>query len=541
MVRRHDARPGRGRHHRHLRTSSPTSPRCTDCCASSATSACRSCPSCAHPPGRRGGAGLHDRHPTAREGARHEHRHPTDPTAHSDAQRRRPAAPADQEPWLARLTHVHPPLPLGGDRRVDRAHGVRRLRGRDSCPRAGSRARRSPASRPTRPGSRRSRPSAPACARRTSSSSPSPNGDVTEVPAVRAAMARVAAANPGRADEFVLLDRQRRLRLVRPAHDFEEVYLPGRDGIDRKSGAVEMRAVAAAGLPAGVTVDVTGRARRSTRRPRNGGGGSSVLLEAVIGGIGALLVLLFVFGTLPAVLMPLVVAVASILNTFTLVWALTYVTDVSIIVQFLIALVGLGVAIDYALLMIFRFRDELREGNDVESALVETMTHAGRSVIISGTTVALGLLVDPDRPAALAALDEPGRHADPVRVGARRDDVAAGTARGRRPADQQRPGDAETVHRPRSPGGRALGTVGPLRDPAPGRGRPARHRHRRAAGRARDATEPERGPAEVLPGHRNGDRRTRPTRLGRHQPRRDEAARRPRQQRRRRRRPSRPR
>ena len=48
-------------------------------------------------------------------------------------------------------------------------------------------------------------------------------------------------------------------------------------------------------------------------------------------------------------------AIAAILNNFTLVWALTYVTDVSIIVQFLIALVGLGVAIDYALLMIFRF------------------------------------------------------------------------------------------------------------------------------------------------------------------------------------------
>jgi RND superfamily putative drug exporter len=65
---------------------------------------------------------------------------------------------------------------------------------------------------------------------------------------------------------------------------------------------------------------------------------------------------------------------------------------VSIIVQFLIALVGLGVGIDYALLMIFRFRDELREGNDVEGALVETMTHAARSVIVSGSTVAVGLL-----------------------------------------------------------------------------------------------------------------------------------------------------
>ena len=64
----------------------------------------------------------------------------------------------------------------------------------------------------------------------------------------------------------------------------------------------------------------------------------------------------------------------------------------SIIVQFLIALVGLGVAIDYALLMIFRFREELAAGEDVETALVETMTHAGRSVIVSGSTVAVGLL-----------------------------------------------------------------------------------------------------------------------------------------------------
>src|SRR5206468_7901722 len=100
----------------------------------------------------------------------------------------------------------------------------------------------------------------------------------------------------------------------------------------------------------------------------------------------------FVFGTLPAVAMPLVIALSAILNTFTLVWLLTYVTDVSIVVQFLIALVGLGVAIDYALLMIFRFREELAQGEDVETALVETMTHAGRSVIVSGSTVAVGLL-----------------------------------------------------------------------------------------------------------------------------------------------------
>ena len=104
------------------------------------------------------------------------------------------------------------------------------------------------------------------------------------------------------------------------------------------------------------------------------------------------MILLFTFGTLPAIAMPLVIAIASILNTFSLIWLLTYITDVSIIVQFLVALVGLGVAIDYALLMIFRFREELRHGADRDTAIAQTMKHAGRSVIVSGSTVAVGLL-----------------------------------------------------------------------------------------------------------------------------------------------------
>src|SRR2546423_10493505 len=90
--------------------------------------------------------------------------------------------------------------------------------------------------------------------------------------------------------------------------------------------------------------------------------------------------------------MPLMIAAASILNTYTLITLLTQVTQVSVIVQFLVALVGLGVAIDYSLLMIFRFREELAAGRDRETAVVETMTHAGRAVIVSGSTVAIGLL-----------------------------------------------------------------------------------------------------------------------------------------------------
>jgi RND superfamily putative drug exporter len=216
--------------------------------------------------------------------------------------------------------------------------------------------------------------------------------DVTKSPAVRAAMARVVKASPGALTSSYYSTGNLMYASADRHTTFLQVYLPGRAGLDVKSGAPKLRAAAAAGLPAAISVDVTGRDALGEASTEGTSTGSSVLLEAVIGGFGALLILLFVFGTLPAVLTPLIVAIASILNTFSLVWALTYLTDVSIIVQFLIALVGLGVAIDYALLMIFRFRDELREGSDVESALVETVTHAGHSVIISGTTVAVGLL-----------------------------------------------------------------------------------------------------------------------------------------------------
>ncbi len=218
------------------------------------------------------------------------------------------------------------------------------------------------------------------------------SGDATKSGAIRAATQRVAKASKGALTSsyfstgslaYVSKDRHT---------TFMEAYPPGLAKFDTKSGAKQMRRLAAAGLPAGTSVHVTGHDPLEEASTKGSGGGPSVLLEGIVGGFGALIILLFVFGTLPAILMPIVVAIASILNTFTLVWALTYLTDVSIIVQFLIALVGLGVAIDYALLMIFRFRDELREGEDVETALVETMTHAGRSVIVSGSTVAVGLL-----------------------------------------------------------------------------------------------------------------------------------------------------
>jgi RND superfamily putative drug exporter len=217
------------------------------------------------------------------------------------------------------------------------------------------------------------------------------SGDATKSGAIAAAMKRAAAAMPG-ARTSSYFSTHDLMYVSRDRHTtFEEIYPPGTATFSTTSGAATVRAAAARGLPAGIQVEVTGHDPLE-EASSHGSGGGNVLVEAMIGGLGAVVILLFVFGTLPAILMPIAVAAAAILNTFTLVWALTYITNVSIIVEFLIALVGLGVAIDYALLMIFRFRDELREGEDVETALVETMTHAGRSVIVSGSTVAVGLL-----------------------------------------------------------------------------------------------------------------------------------------------------
>jgi RND superfamily putative drug exporter len=215
-------------------------------------------------------------------------------------------------------------------------------------------------------------------------------GDVTKVVGAEKAIAAAASVNPGsRTSSY--WSTGSRAYVSRDGHTaFAEIYPPGTPSFTSSVHIKQVRARLKESTPQGVQSYLTGR--DALYEASSGSNGPSVLTEALIGGVGALVILFFVFGTLPAVLMPIAVAVAAILNTFTLVWLLTYVTDVSIIVQFLIALVGLGVAIDYALLMIFRFRDELREGEDVETALVETMTHAGRSVIVSGSTVAVGLL-----------------------------------------------------------------------------------------------------------------------------------------------------
>ncbi|HEY8645536.1 MAG TPA: MMPL family transporter, partial [Gaiellaceae bacterium] len=217
-------------------------------------------------------------------------------------------------------------------------------------------------------------------------------GDVTTAPGVEQAIQAAVAANPG-ARSSSYFSTGSSTYVSKDKHTtFVEIYRPGTPGFGAVTGEKETRAALRKAAPPGASVHVTGDEPLITAAANGNNTGPSILGEALIGGFGALIILLFVFGTLPAIAMPLLTAVASILNTFTLVWILTQITDVSVIVQFLIALVGLGVSIDYALLIIFRFREELRHGNSTDDAIVTTMQRAGRSVIVSGSTVAVGLL-----------------------------------------------------------------------------------------------------------------------------------------------------
>ncbi|MGZ5379568.1 MAG: MMPL family transporter, partial [Mycobacterium sp.] len=99
------------------------------------------------------------------------------------------------------------------------------------------------------------------------------------------------------------------------------------------------------------------------------------------------IVLVWVFGGLLAAALPLAVGGFAILGSMAVLRATTYVTDVSIFAMNLTIAMGLALAIDYTLLIISRYRDELADGADPDRALIRTMTTAGRTVLFSALTV----------------------------------------------------------------------------------------------------------------------------------------------------------
>ncbi|MGK3940283.1 MMPL family transporter [Streptomyces caeruleatus] len=111
-----------------------------------------------------------------------------------------------------------------------------------------------------------------------------------------------------------------------------------------------------------------------------------------------LALLLVVFGGLRAAALPLVIAVSGIAGAFLGLFAFSQVTDISVYAIQVTTMLGLGLAVDYALLMLVRFREERRHTDDVVRAVHRTVDAAGRTVLFSGLTVAVsltGLLVFP--------------------------------------------------------------------------------------------------------------------------------------------------
>ncbi len=165
---------------------------------------------------------------------------------------------------------------------------------------------------------------------------------------------------------------------------------PRKSSFGGNTHAAKVAASALAGEQiAGAPVHLTGV--DALQNQTGGGNGPGILLESLLGGLGALLVLAFVFASLLAIV-PLLMAVVSIMTTFLVLGGITAFTQVSVIVEFLVALIGLGVAIDYTLLVVVRWREERAHGREGEEAVVRAMETAGRAVIFSGTTVAIGLL-----------------------------------------------------------------------------------------------------------------------------------------------------
>jgi RND superfamily putative drug exporter len=104
------------------------------------------------------------------------------------------------------------------------------------------------------------------------------------------------------------------------------------------------------------------------------------------------ILMLFVFGAFLASAMPLVVGIAAILGAFFILYLFTLFTDVSIYALNLTTGMGLGLGIDYALLIVNRFREELHRGKSVEDSIVTTLATAGKTVFYSGLTVFVTLL-----------------------------------------------------------------------------------------------------------------------------------------------------
>ena len=224
-----------------------------------------------------------------------------------------------------------------------------------------------------------------------------PQGETVDSPGVRqqldAALAKVETALPGASTASYASTGDRAFVSEDGRTTFALVYIPAKGGVDQgQEEAREAQAALAGVTVAGSTIEVTGLDALRASAGANESSGTGVLLGTLLAALGALLVLIFVFRSFMAIV-PLLMALVAIPTTFLLIWPVASITDVSVIVQFLVALIGLGIAIDYALLVVVRWREERQQPSTTnEAAVRNAMQHAGSAVVFSGTTVAISLL-----------------------------------------------------------------------------------------------------------------------------------------------------
>jgi putative drug exporter of the RND superfamily len=139
------------------------------------------------------------------------------------------------------------------------------------------------------------------------------------------------------------------------------------------------------GASEGLEVELGGQAIQMAEQPETGAG-------EIIGIVVAIIVLVLVLGSAVAMVMPLLSAFAAIAAAMGLVYAATGAFSIADFAPTLAVMIALGVGIDYALLVINRFRGERAEGADVREATLTAMDTAGRSVLFAGTTVVIALL-----------------------------------------------------------------------------------------------------------------------------------------------------
>jgi trehalose monomycolate/heme transporter len=105
----------------------------------------------------------------------------------------------------------------------------------------------------------------------------------------------------------------------------------------------------------------------------------------------ALIVMAFMFGTLAGIAVPFAFALVTIPTTLGAVWIVAHYMNMAIYVTNIVSLIGLAIAVDYSMLVVFRYREELEKHDSAHEALVETMKTAGRATLFSGGVVAVGL------------------------------------------------------------------------------------------------------------------------------------------------------